>query len=118
MTVLEDRSGAYMVAYSDYPEEYMRAIVENDLLDSAAEGAMTNINGKLTQQVDFPLGDYPGREATFEVSAQGSQPAMLIKAHYFLVNNRLYQVMVVAPQLQGLPAAAQQFFDSFKLAEN
>ena len=43
---------------------------------------------------------------------------MHIKARYFLANNRLYQVMVVAPQRQGLPDAAQKFFESFKLVEN
>ena len=114
----EDRSGAYLTTYVDYPAELIRSGLENDVLDGAVQGGVANVNGKLTRQTDFPLGAYPGREAEFDAPAQGSQPAMHIKSRYFLVNNRLYQVMVVAPQNQGLPAAAQKFLDSFKLIEN
>ncbi len=115
---VENQSGAYLVAYVDYPADLIRSGQENDILDGAVQGGVANVNGKLTRQQDFPLDTIPGREAEFDAPAQGAQPATHIKSRYFLVNNRLYQVMVVAPQRQGLPDAAQKFFDSFKLVEN
>jgi hypothetical protein len=118
IAITEDRSAAYLAAYWDYPAEYIRSTAGNDLLDSIVHNAVASADGKLTRQTDFPLTVYRGREVEFETPVQGSQPAMLIKVRYFLVNNRLYQVMVVAPQRQGLSDTAQKFFDSFKLIEN
>ena len=115
LTIVEDRSVAYATAYWDYPAEYIRSTEANDLLDSIVQNAVASADGKLTRQTDFPLTVYRGREVEFETPVQGSQPAMLIKVRYFLVNDRLYQVMVVALQRQGLPDPAQKFFDSFKL---
>ena len=118
IAIFEDRSTAYLAAYTDYPEEYLSTIAEDDLLDSVVQTGVDSVGGTLTRQTNFPLGALRGREAEFETQAQGAQPAMLGKGRYFLAGNRLYQLMVVAPQRQGLPAAAQKFLDSFKLVEN
>ena len=114
----DDRSGAYLVVYVDYPADLIRSGQANDILDGTAQGAVANVNGQLARQQDFPLGTVPGREVEFDAPAQGTQPATHVKARYFLANNRLYQVMVVAQQSQGALADAQKFFDSFKLVEN
>ncbi|HSD82279.1 MAG TPA: hypothetical protein VLG46_00370 [Anaerolineae bacterium] len=114
IALFEDRSGAYMVAYVDYPVD----LVQFGILDGVEQSIATNIDGKLTRQIDFPLGAYPGREAELAAPAQGARPAVFVKIRYFLVSNRLYQLMVTAPQSQGLPDAAQKFFDSFKLIED
>jgi Fas apoptotic inhibitory molecule (FAIM1) len=114
----EDRSGAYLAMYVDYPADQIRSGQATDILDGAAQGAVAKVKGKLARQQNFSLGAIPGREIEFDAPAQGTQPAMHVKVHYFLVNNRLYQVMVVAQQNQDLPADAQKFFDSFKLIEN
>jgi hypothetical protein len=114
----EDRSGAYMVMYVDYPENLIHSGQADDILDRAAQGAVTTVKAKLTRQQDFPLGAIPGREIGFDAPAQGTQPATRVKVRYFLADNRLYQVMVVAQQNQGLPADTQKFLDSFQLSEN
>jgi hypothetical protein len=114
----EDRSGAYLVVYVDYPADLIRSGQANDVLDGAAQGGVANVNGKLARQQDFPLGTVPGREIEFDAPAQSAQPATHVKARYFLVENRLYQVMVVAQQNQGLPTDAQKFLDSFNLSKD
>jgi hypothetical protein len=76
------------------------------------------MNAEIVQVNEFPFGSFPGREAEFNVPAQKSQPAMKIRVRYFLVNDRMYQVMVVARQNQAFPEAAPKFFDSFKLIDN
>ena len=115
---LEDRSGAYMVMYSDYPSDLIQPEVADKVLDSAARGGASSMNGEIVQVNPFSLGSFPGREAEFKVPAQGSQPAMKMKVRYFLVNNRMYQVMVMVTQNQAFPEAAQKFFDSFTLIDN
>lgn len=115
---VEDRSGAYLVMYVDYPADLIRSDQANEILDGAVQGAVANVNGQLVRQQNFPLGAVPGREIEFEAPAQGNQPATRIKVRYFLTNDRLYQVMVVAQQSQGLLADTQKFLDSFNLIEN
>jgi hypothetical protein len=114
----EDRSGAFLVMYADYPADLIRSEQAEAVLDGAAQGAVTNVKGRLTQQRNISLGTVPGREIEFDTQAQGAQPATRIKVRYFLTNGRLYQVMVVAQQSQGLPADTQKYLDSFKLIEN
>jgi len=114
----EDRSGAYLVIYVDYPADMIHSGQEKDVLDGAMQGAVANVDGKLTRQQDFPLGKVPGREVEFDAPAKGAQPATHIKVRYFLTNDRLYQVMVVAQQNPGLPTDAQKFLDSFKLSKD
>lgn len=114
----EDRSGAYLVIYVDYPATLIRSNQASEILDGAVQGAVNNVKGQLTRQQDFPLGTVPGREVEFNAPAKGAQPATHIKVRYFLTNDRLYQVMVVAQQNQGLPADVQKFLDSFKLSKD
>jgi hypothetical protein len=118
ITSFEDQSSAYLIAYVDYPGDLIRSGQANDILDGTVRGATENVNGTLVRQQDFPLGVIPGREAEIDAPSQGAQPATHVKVRYFLVNNRLYQVMVVVPQTRILPVEAQRFFDSFKLIEN
>ena len=114
----EDRSGAYLIMYTDYPADLVNLDRADAMLDGGARGAVENVNGNLIQQQDFPLGNIPGREIEFNAPAQGAQPATRVKVRYFLVNNRMYQVMVVAQQSQGLPVDTQKYLDSFKLIDN
>jgi hypothetical protein len=114
----ENRSGAYLVMYVDYPADLVAAGQASAILDGAAQGAVANVDGQLTRQQAVSLGAAPGREIEFDAAAQGAQPATRIKVRYYLVGRRLYQVMVVAPQAQGLPADAPKFLDSFNLNES
>ncbi len=114
----EDQSGAYLVTYVDYPADVIQAGLEDNVLDGAVQGGIANANGKLARQQAISLGKFPGREVEFDAPAQGAQPAMHVKARYFLADNRLYQVLVIAQQNKGLPDAAQKFFESFQLVKD
>ena len=114
----EDRAGAYLVAYVDYPADMIRSGSEDYVLDGAVQGGVANVNGKLARQQEISLGEFPGREVELDSPTRGAQPALHIKARYFLAGNRLYQVLVIVQQDQGLPDSAQKFFDSFRLTED
>ena len=107
-----------MVSYADYPTSLMRSEAADQILDGATKGSATGIGGELVSMIDFPLGSFPGREAEYTVPAQGSQPAMKIRAHYFLVKDRLYQVMVIIGQDQTFSETTQTFLNSFKLTND
>jgi hypothetical protein len=118
MAILEDRAGTYTVMYSDYPPDLIQPEAVDSVLDNAAHGGATSMDGEIVQVNPFSMGPFPGREAEFKVPAQGSQPAIKIKTHFFLVNNRMYQVMVLVTQNQVYPEGVQKFFDSFQLIDN
>ena len=113
---VEDRDYAYIVSYVDFPAG---TIVQSDadaFLDSTVDGSVSSGKGELKSQSAITLGGYPGRLAEFTTVANGQLPATSIKAHYYLVKDRLYQILAIAPQGQ-LPAEADRFLSSFKLLD-
>ena len=108
---------AYMVGYSDYPEDFIAQSDPQVLLDGARDGAVGNINGKLVSEFKISLADqYPGRElvvtALLDEDTEGT-----LKGRMYLVNNRLYQIMVVAPSGDMSTQAMDDFINSFTLLQ-
>ena len=70
--------------------------------------------GKLVSDTKISLAGHPGREVV--IDARGPHgPRGLIRGRLFMVGNRLYQLMVVAPQGRDDEKAAEDFLKSFKL---
>jgi hypothetical protein len=111
---VEDRNYAYLVLYVDFPPETIAQSDVDTLLDGAVSGAVNSGKGTLKSKSAITLGQYQGRLAEFTTEANGQVPATSIKAHYYLVKTRLYQVLAVGP-LGKLPADADKFLGSFKL---
>jgi hypothetical protein len=106
---------AYMVGYSDYPQEFIDQNDPQMMLDGARDGATGNINGNLVSEIRILLDDqYPGREIVVTAMLDEDQEGTL-KAHMFLVGNRLYQVMVIAPSGELSMQEMDDFINSFKL---
>jgi hypothetical protein len=111
----EEIDRAYMVGYSDYPQEFVDQNDPQMMLDGARDGATGNINGNLVSEIRILLDDqYPGREIVVTAMLDEDQEGTL-KAHMFLVGNRLYQVMVVAPSGELSMQEMDDFINSFKL---
>jgi len=102
------------VGYSDYPEEMVKESDPEKILDGSRDGAVRNANGKLVLENKISLDGNPGRELVIDAKGKGGQDATM-KARVFLVKNRLYQVMVVAPKGQVSGAEIDDFLKSFKL---
>jgi len=110
----EDGNNAYIVSYVDFPSGAIAQNEADTILDSTVDGSVSSGKGTLKSKSAITQGGYPGRLAEFTTAANGQVPATSIKAHYYLVKDRLYQVLAVAP-LDRLPAEADKFLDSFKL---
>lgn len=102
----------YAANYCDFPAEIKKAPIKQ-VFDSSRDGAVANMQGKLAGEKDIKLGDHPGREIQIEV-AGGKQ---LFRARVYLVEQRLYQVVVMGSREAANSKEADKFLDSFKLAE-
>jgi hypothetical protein len=112
----ESRSGAMLVGVADMPipeNEPNETIQER--LDGSRDGAIRNVGGTLKSSQAITLnGKYPGREfsATLTTPAQGQ-----MRCKVFLVNRRLYQVLVLGTDSFVTSQKADEFLNSFQLID-
>jgi hypothetical protein len=104
----------YFVSYCDYPPELAQPDRLEKMLDGARDGAVGSAQGRLVSEGRITLEGHPGRELVIETGAQAA-PAARLQGHLFMVQNRLYQIMVVVPRAEKVPREAEQFLQSFKL---
>lgn len=110
-------NAAYYISYSDYPVEIVQRIDPNKMLEGSRDGANQSINGKITADASILLGGYPGREFTMEGKDENGQ-SITIKSRIILVDNRLYQIMVVTPTGTSDNSSSNAFFQSFELIDD
>jgi hypothetical protein len=109
--LLEQKDIAYLVGYSDYPEIAVQKTNPEAILEGARNGAVASAQGKLLSELIISLNGYPGRELKIEpAGGEGT-----INTNMFVVDNRLYQVMVVTPKEKAFSKHVGKFLDSFKL---
>ncbi len=77
-------------------------------LNNAVDFFVVGANAKLLQVRDISLGSYPGKEFEFQ-SLSPSVPVGI--GQVFLVNKRLYGLVVITPT----PENSQKFLESFRL---
>lgn len=99
-------SAAFAISYADYPQNNADP---QGVLDNVREGAINGIKGTLVSGKNITHKTYPGRE--FQASTQGA----LYTSRIFLVDNRLYQMVVVAPVGHLTGAEINKFLTSFDL---
>ena len=102
----------YGANYCDFPAAVKKAPLKQ-VFDSSRDGAVTNLEGKLVSEKDVKLGEYPGREIRIDV-AGGKR---LFRVRVFLVDQRLYQVVVFGTKDEATSKESDKFLDSFKQAE-
>jgi hypothetical protein len=101
--------GTLAVVVNDFPQEMLKGLSVDKRLDSARDGAVANVKGKLKAEKKVTLQDYPGRELVVEVDAKS-----LVRVRLFVVKNRLYQVLVSGPKDLTGSKLTERFLDSFK----
>jgi hypothetical protein len=112
MNTVQSGKTMYGANYCDFPAK-IKEVPIKQVLDSSRDGAVANLEGKLASEQDLKLGDHPGREIRIEV-AGGKQ---LFRARVYLVEQRLYQVVVFGTKDAATSKEADKFLDSFQLAD-
>lgn len=105
---------SYAVSYTDFPEDFIQRADPERVLNGGRDGAVSNVNGKLVLETQISLGTNPGRELVIDAKAGDGRDAT-IKTRVYLVRNRLYQVMVVAPKGEVSNDEMMKYLGSFRL---
>ena len=104
----------FAVSYGDYPEAIIEKAGVQVMLDGACKGMARNIHGRLSSETNITLEGYPGREILIDVPDWEGRE-MTLKARLFLVKNRLYQILWVAPKGKASVKEMDNFLQSLKL---
>jgi hypothetical protein len=102
---------AYMVSYADYPASIFQTTPIKSILDGLRDGAVKNSQGRLIDEADIALGTFQGRDLNVESSAG----ANVMRAHLFVVSQRVYQVIVITEKGRASSADITKFLGSFQL---
>ncbi|MBD3673187.1 MAG: hypothetical protein HUJ26_06635 [Planctomycetaceae bacterium] len=107
----------FMISYNDYPAKNVEQTDPQIILDACVQGAVKSRRGKLVSEEKIKLNGHPGRDISFTGEADG-EPLMVWHRCY-LVENRLFQVMVMAKkENQPTQKDVQKFLTSFQLLES
>lgn len=104
-------TSGYIVTYDDFAKGSART--PQLILDGAREGVVETTGGTIDSERPVTLDGHPGLDLA--VTATTSGITMRQRVRVFLVDGRLYQLIVVAPSWSGATVVEQDFFDSFKL---
>lgn len=110
----EKDESAYVVAFSDYPPQLVEQSEPELLLNSSRDGAIDNLGGTLVSEEAIDIEGNPGRSLIISTGADTPEPA-IINSRIYLVDNRLYQILVVSPEDKDLQATSETFLESFNL---
>lgn len=105
----------YGIFYYDLPGEATDQKSQTAALDGARDGWLQFMHGRLESEQQITLGKFPGREIT--VAAQADSGALTIKARYYLVRSRIYQITVSVPADHSIGLQADTFLKSFALLQ-
>ena len=112
MYTLSQGYEGYITGYTEYPDIVFTSSEPEDLLDSAQQGAISNIKGEVTSQRAITLGGHPGREIV------GTSPDQNIgfTARVFLAKPRMYMLIYTQyDKNKPISEDGKRFLDSFQL---
>ena len=111
----EAKDVAFGVGYSDYPAQFLRGASQSQLFTIVREGWMKRINGTLqgAERAIRLEGKYPGTEFTAAGKLDGRDA--YLRGRFYLVDNRLYQVVVFGNRTAMVQSDIDHFLESFML---
>lgn len=99
----------YVVSFNDYPP-YFRESIEGDFFRHVVSRSVEKLGGTLLLEKDISTHEFEGRE--IEVLAERE---FVIRARFYLVGNRMYQVMLGATKDRAYTEENEAYFKSFRL---
>lgn len=106
--MLESGGNAYLVLYTDYNDPVTAEEIDK-ILKAVSDGGVQAINGKVITQKSITLKGNKGISEEIETEEY-------IHVHnYYLVGQRLYQVIFTMPKGAKKPSEADVFIESFDI---
>jgi hypothetical protein len=110
---------AHMVIYCDYPAGSVASSGGPEkVCANASDGAVKSVNGTIRTSSAYQLGDSNGLEVVADIPPKNPKDpstASVARLRFFVVGDRLYQVMYIGPTGQETSPEAVTFLDSFRL---
>jgi serine/threonine protein kinase len=104
----------YSITYADFPGKLIQKDEVDEALDLARDGAVKAVKGaKLREYTRVELDGHPGRELVIEIT-DGEKSATL-RGRFYLVKQRLYQVLVAGNTADMKRPEVAYFLRSFRL---
>lgn len=112
----QNGAAVFLLSYTDYPENIIQQNSPEAILNSVRDGAIANTKGSLLNESNLQLlNKYEGREINVDIP----NTAELSKSRIFLVNNRVYQLVVSSEKKKAdlINKETSQFLNSFTLLQ-
>jgi len=113
MFTSEEEDVAYMVGYNLLPAAILEVSSPDPMLDGACNGQVSSTGGTEVSRKEITLGTYPGRE--LEIRVEDTSGIKTLHTYIYLVEDKLYQILVVGGKDQSTAPDTIKFLDSFKL---
>jgi hypothetical protein len=112
----KDGNEAYVMIYSDYPEEMVSSDFKDEIIDTFFNNAIRGMIKKRgyvkTDEKKITLKGYPGRSVKIEMAEEKAVMNMRI----YIVNSRAYIIQTICYKQNDDNAMSTKFFNSFALA--
>lgn len=113
MAVVDKGDVAFFASYNDY--EFDPAAFDYDaVLEGVVQGSVESSKATLRSKRDIRLGSHPGKAYEAALKLPDGRPATC-RARIYMVEKRLYQVLVVEAEGKEDPKATAAFLESFAL---
>ena len=115
MLTLDKGAEAYVLAFHDFGAAVANLNIDPSvLLKNASDGAVKNIDGKVTSQRDVTVGGHPGTELIGSGSKDGKDIEFTIRMYW--AKPRLIQTLYLSEKGKGDKSNATKFLDSLKIS--
>jgi hypothetical protein len=109
--MVEDGDRAFIVGYTEFPSAVALAVAEDELLDTARDRAVRNVDGRLLRDDARELAGHRGR--SIEIDAKDG--VVRVRGAYYVAGPRLYQVMATTTPGEATSERVERFLASFAL---
>lgn len=114
MLTLDKGSEAYILAYHEFPAAITNLNIDPKvLLKGSADGAVRNVNGKITSERDVTSGPHPGREIIGEGNKDGKDIEFMVRLYW--AKPRLVQTLYLNEKGKGNKQNGTKYLDSLKM---
>lgn len=111
-----DDTASAMVSYIDFPPEAIQRVPTAKLLDAAATGATSKSGTLIKSRKDVMLqGRYQGIELELLPPSNVGTGTEMAHCRVYLVNSRLYTILVTGKDKSPIMSDSLMFLDSFQL---
>jgi hypothetical protein len=111
MWVQQDGQRAFVAGFTEYPDKLRGRYDADELLDSARDGAVERVRGKLLSDAPRELAGAKGRR--IEIAAEGG--SVRVRGDFYVHGRRLYQVLATTTPKDAESPDVERFLGSFVL---